>query len=276
MPADRTDAAGPGRDDDLDVYGQHRWAGPVRRAPMRRGAPDERARALPRKPVSGTIGVAVDRLVDVRMLWRARFRSQLARRAARRRLGALLVAITVAAAVSLAAAAAERDRRAWGATAEVVVMRRSAAPGHELRADDVELRRLPAGMLPTEAVSEDPTGRRLAAGVVAGEVLVPSRLAKGGTGSAAARLSDGSAAVTVPSSLGPDEIAVGDRVDVLAPTAASDDPWGGRSGPVEVVARGAEVIGVRDAHVTLSIRRSELEPTAAAILDGTLTIALTG
>ena len=223
----------------------------------------------------GKLLVVVGRPADV---VRARLRSPLVFRVLRRRTSAWLLALLVGAAVAAIVSDAEADRRAWGRRAAVVVALRDLEAGEELAPGDVDLRERPVAVVPAGALRALPLGRRLAADVVAGEALVGERLAREGAGSTGARL-DGDAAVTVPLGGAPPPLAVGDRVDVLAPAARSADPWSepGAGSPdgVEVVARGAEVLALQEGHATLRVARGEVDATAAAVLAGTLTLVLT-
>lgn len=165
-------------------------------------------------------------------------------------------------------------RAGWGAEHEVVVAVRDLSAGTLIGPDDVTVARRPAVVVPSGALDEAPVGRRVAADVLAGEILPRSRVARSGTGSTAARLPHGSAAVAVPLGAAPPPIQVGDRVDVLAPEHDAGS-WDGPA-QVVVVARGAEVLEVGDGYATLVIERRHVEQTAAAVLAGTLTLALTG
>lgn len=213
-------------------------------------------------------------------LLRARLRSPLAFRVLRRRTGAWLVALVVATAVGALASDAQADRRAWGRRVQVVVALRHLEAGDRLGAADAELRDWPEAVVPEGALRSLPIGRRLSAAVVAGEALVGDRLARDGAGSTGARLDGDAAAVTVPLGGAPPPLAVGDRVDVLAPAHRAADPWSEPeqepTDAVLVVARGAEVLALEEGHATLRVGRDEVDATAAAVLAGTLTLVLTG
>lgn len=89
-----------------------------------------------------------------------------------------LVAVTLAGTVALQRRAAA-TARAWGDTRAVWVVQQPRPAGHVLTDEDVEIRRHPAGLVPDGALDPAvlPAGRRLAAPVSAGEVLVAVRLA---------------------------------------------------------------------------------------------------
>lgn len=206
----------------------------------------------------------------------SRARSPLARRAARDRFAGLALAAVVAAGVGTLVSDAEAARDRWGTAVEVVVARRPIAAGAEVRPGDVELRAWPAWLVPDRALRAVPTGRRTTVALGRGEPLLSSRLAGEGAGATAAVVPDGDAAVSVPLGAATPALEVGDRVDVLAP-AAPADPWGEvTAGGVEIVAAAAEVVAVAEDHATIVVARDELERTAAAILDGALTLAVTG
>jgi Flp pilus assembly protein CpaB len=200
----------------------------------------------------------------------------LGRRASRRRASTLLVAVAVAVTVGHTVSAAEDARRRWGTTAVVVVAQQDIEAGTALAASMLRLERRPVGLVPAGALTDLPVGRRVHSPVMAGEAIPAERLARHGSGSTAARLLEGTAAISVP--LGPMPVPLdrGDRVDVLAPPATGDE-WDPVA-PVEVrtVAAAAEVIEVGPGHVTLMVDRSEVGPTAAAVLGGALTVVLTG
>jgi Flp pilus assembly protein CpaB len=221
--------------------------------------------------------MAADPVVRLRRtgsLLRRRARSPLARRVARSRGGAFLLAAIVACVVGTVVADAESARARWGSTGLVAVALEDLEAGSELGPDVVALRHHPEGLLPDGAVREVPEGRRLAMSVTRGEVILSSRLARLGAGSTAALLPEGSAAITVPLGSAPAPLSLDDLVDVLAPAGAVPTWEDGVT--VDVVARGARVIALRDGHATLVIDRAEVERTAAAVLEGTLTVALTG
>lgn len=205
-----------------------------------------------------------------------RARSPLARRAARDRAAAAVLALAVAVAVGTVVSRAEAERARWGRSVPVAVARRALEAGTELGVDDVELRSWPMTLVPDGALSSPPLGRRVASGLVRGEPIVRSRLAPTGAGSTAAMVGEGRAAVSVPLGPAAPRVEPGDRVDVLAPAGVTE-PWAGTpdGGGAEVVAAHAQVVALDDDHATIVVAREELERTAAAILDGAITIAVT-
>jgi Flp pilus assembly protein CpaB len=168
-----------------------------------------------------------------------------------------------------AEAAAERAR--WGpgtATVVVVVDRRAGEPVGDA---DVELRRLPGALRPRGALSFLPSAAVATDDLVAGEVLVASRLAPAGTSAVAARLPVGTRGIAVPNDVGL-RLEVGDPVDVLATL----DPGGGTGTPTTAVARDARVVDVGDRVVTVAVGVDEAERVAFALAAGVVTLALNG
>jgi Flp pilus assembly protein CpaB len=177
--------------------------------------------------------------------------------------------------VLLAAIAAWRpdpDR----APRDVVVAVRDLGPGTALTANDVALRRIPAGAVPDGAVTTLDTvlGATLAGPSRRGEVLTDARV----LGSRLAGLTVGPDARTVPVHLADtavlDLIRPGDVVDVLGATSADTD------GRPRLLATGAVVVLVSpsaagaDRVALLALRAAAAHALAGATLvqDVTLTI----
>ena len=211
------------------------------------------ARSLPRRPTVPPVP------------WRR------ALRRARRSLA--LRWLLVAAAASLVAveaagvgaeAAAARD--AWGRSTGVAVAVRDVARGEVVAAGDVAVQRRPLAVVPDDALQEPPVGRVTTAGLVAGEVVVSSRLAPAGLSGVAALVPDGWRAMAVPTSASgfgspAPPLAVGDRVDVLAP---------------DVVAADALVVAIDDTAVTVAVPADDAPALAEALAAAVVTIALVG
>ena len=177
-----------------------------------------------------------------------------------------LAAAAVAVQARVITAEVEAERDAWGTAASVVVVVRDVAAGTAVDAGDVRVERRPAAVVPAGAVSEPPVGRLATARLVAGEVVVSSRLAPAGLSAVAALVPEGSVAVAVPTSssgLGAPAppLTVGDRVDVLAP------------GPVTV---DAVVVAVDDGAVTIAVALDDVADVAEAVTSAVVTIALRG
>ena len=111
---------------------------------------------------------------------------------------------------------ARSARARWGTGQPVVVLVGAVAAGDRIEATDVELRSLPAALLPATAVTDPPIGRVATDDLYPGEVLVEERVAPEGVQGAAALLPPGSRALAVPSGPGTPPLLVGDTVDVLA------------------------------------------------------------
>jgi Flp pilus assembly protein CpaB len=167
--------------------------------------------------------------------------------------------------------AADEARTAYGTTREVTVVLRDIDPGVSVRESDVEVRSLPDVAIP-DGAAVDPVGRTVRHPLVAGEVVVESRLA-GGDGGPAALIGPGRRAISLPRSERGLALAVGDVVDVLAP----ESPDGGASsGGARRVARSAEVVGADEDTVTVAVSATETPGVARAVLDGAVTVALVG
>lgn len=184
---------------------------------------------------------------------------------ARRRRWLLTAALAVACALVVQSRLTEADhaRRAWGTERRVAVAVHDLLPGMLVTSDDVTVARRPVAVLTDDAI-EDPTGRVVVESIAAGEAVVDRRLAGAGRRMPGA-LADGpvfSVAVdrTIP------KIAVGDHVDLWAPTSA-------RNG-TQRAARRARVIAVDDRSVSVSVSPAEADTVARAVLDGTLVVAL--
>lgn len=105
-------------------------------------------------------------------------------------------------------------------TGQAPVVNQAIRPGDVLTADSVEVRSVPAGILPDGALTEmsQALGRTAVVPIAAGEVLLSGKLNPEGGGGLSSRLPDGRWAMVLPSGwlLSPvPEIAAGDRIDLL-------------------------------------------------------------
>lgn len=170
------------------------------------------------------------------------------------------MALALALALTLAVAAIGRILAdPYGAPTTVLVTTRDLPAGHELTAADLRRRTWPDGLVPPGA-----TGRRegrLALPLVAGSVLVERHLDAYGP---ARGLAATDVAVAVPRELLPD-LALGDRLDVLA---------AGPDGSGVVVARDAIVVASDPTTLWLATAREEAPGVVAAVLRGTIGVAL--
>ena len=172
----------------------------------------------------------------------------------------------VAAEAAAIGAEADAERDAWGTAVSVVVVARDVAAGSTVEAADVRVERRPAAVVPDDAVTEPPVGRRATATRVAGEVVVASRLAPAGLSPVAALVPDGAVAVAVPTSASgfgaaAPPLAVGDRVDVLAPRPVAVD---------------AVVVAVGDDALTIAVDAEDAAAVAEAMASSVITVALRG
>ncbi len=126
---------------------------------------------------------------------------RLAARPVVRRSAVVVLALVTGLAVASLVQSGEAARRSWGASRSVAVATRDLAPGDVLSPSAVEVRRLPAAVVPAGASASAPVGAVVRQPVVAGEPLVPARLAPDGLTGTAALVPEGFRAVAVP--LGP-------------------------------------------------------------------------
>lgn len=209
---------------------------------------------------------------------RALRHSHLLRRLVRRRSAALLVAVAVAVLVASTLQDARERRERWGATASVLVARQDLDAGAEVSAASFAEQRWPAELIADAALSRLPTQGRLTEDLGRGELLTEHRLAPAGRGPGAARLRPGEVAVATP--VGEVTVAVqtGDLVDVVAPAAAGTALDGLDDVAVtgRTVATAARVLEVNDSTLTLAVRSSQAERTAAAALGGLVAVLVVG
>lgn len=190
---------------------------------------------------------------------------------------AVVLAVCAGALTAATVSRAEAARSAYGETVTVAVATVDLAVGDTVGPDDVAERAVPVVLVPTGAAS-DPVGRVVSEPIVEGEALVERRLAGGGDGPGAL-LGPGRRAVAVPLDSTPIGLGVGDRVDLYAPTTAGSTAElaalsRGTSGGARRVAAGALVIAVDERSATVSVSGPEAAPTALAVLDGAVAVAL--
>lgn len=164
-----------------------------------------------------------------------------------------LVVAAAAATVILAAAASSALSSPWGDPVPAVVAVRELRTGEVLRSDDVRLERLPAGVLPSGAVSstDEVTGRTLARTVPAGAVLTAGDAADGGP---AADLPEGLVAFPLPLT-DTTVLSPGQRIDLVA---------GDGGGAGSRLASGALVLAVEDGSAWVAVQRDEAPVLAGA------------
>lgn len=223
-----------------------------------------------RRPSIGRSSV-LEPTLELASLIRSRLaRSRIARRAALRRLLAVGLALVVGWTVTgaLEGAATVRDR--WGATRPVVVTTADIDAGQELDADNTVVVERPVAMLPDGTLDRLPGDRRTAVDLLAGESVLEARLAHRSLGEVAARLPEGTAAVTFPRTEFQPTLEVGDRVDVYA---AVGDATGTAS---TRVAASASVVQVAAQAVTIAVDGEDVRAAAGASLAQGVAIVVLG
>jgi Flp pilus assembly protein CpaB len=209
----------------------------------------------------------------------AALRHPAVRRAARRRVWGWVAAALVAVLVLSTLDRAEHDRAAWGHTVDVVVARDDLDAGQSIAAGSAVVERWPAALVADGALREVPDGRRLAAPVRAGELLVDDRLAPADAGPTGATLGDDEVVLSLPLGSPPAAPAPGDRVDLYAPSGGVDpsDPTSGLvSTSASRFAARARVLAVRPDAVDVAVRADEARAVAAAVLGGMVALVIVG
>jgi pilus assembly protein CpaB len=178
-----------------------------------------------------------------------------------------LTALTVARVVDQARE--ELDR--YGPARPTLVATADLGAGASLGPDDVEVRLLPAALLPAGALGADAVvaGRVASVAILAGEPVTEARLAPAGLSAVAALLPRGTRGLAVPAGPGAPPLQVGDTVDVLATLDA-----GGRGPPTAPVAVGALVVHVTEEAVTVAVTVDEAPRVAYALSAGAVTLSL--
>jgi Flp pilus assembly protein CpaB len=185
---------------------------------------------------------------------------------------AAVVAIASGVTVARVVTEAEQARGRWGELRPAVVVLADADAGSVLGPDDVEVRHLPAALVPGGALDRPPQRAVTSAAVHAGEVLLAGRLAPAGASAVAALLPPGSRGVAVPGRSGL-PLEVGDRVDVLA---TFDAGLGNEAEPTFAAARRAVVVHVGDDAVSVAVPEQSAARVAYAVAAGTVTLTLSG
>lgn len=191
--------------------------------------------------------------------------------------GSILLALAASiAVVSLSVAPSDVD----DATAEPVVVATVALdPGSIVGADDVEVRRLPVIALPPDVVAdaERVVGRQVTAAIFGGEPVLAGRLAPDGLVGIAAVTPSGWSAFALPTEARMPPAAVGQRVDLYAPTSVSPSGVAGAADRSSGrIARGALVVAVDDQRVTVAVHTADAPAVAAALIGATVVLAVSG
>ena len=195
----------------------------------------------------------------------------------RRPLPFWLLALTVAAVTGLVVSGlvgrVDAVAARWGDVRPIVVATTDIEAGDDIGAGDVVVEERPRAMLPDEALTEAPVGRRATAAIAAGEPVVAGRIAPAGVGRIAALLPPRTRGLAVPLDRAPIEVEVGDTVDLLA---TFDPAVSGDGDPTFTVADRALVVAVGEEAVTVAVEEREAAPVAFALANGIVTIALVG
>jgi len=190
----------------------------------------------------------------------------------------LLLAVVACATVALTLAvlgAAETTRERWGATRSVLVASHDLSPGDRLDEGSVSLHALPRALTPAAALSDLPIGAVALHPILAGEPVVPQRLAPEGLAGTAALVGPGRRAVAVPRGpAGAPPVATGDLVDVFVVLSAGTDS--GRDPPAFSVAERATVVDVADDAISVAVPEDDAARVAWAVTQGAAVLALAG
>jgi Flp pilus assembly protein CpaB len=184
---------------------------------------------------------------------------------------ALLTGMVAARVVGNAGALASH----YGPLRPVVVATHPLEPGTVVMAGDVGIRRLPASVLPADAVGStgDAEGRVVVAPVFPGVPMVAGQLAPDGQRGLTALLPVGSRAVAVPNGRPSLALVRGDAVDVLATFDDLADEAEGTP-PTFRVATNALVVDIGDESAAVAVTPAEAARVAFALASGVVTLAL--
>ena len=168
---------------------------------------------------------------------------------------AVVAGVLAAAAVGSALADAESARADWGTSVDVVLARRAMGAGELVTGATVELISVPTRLVPADAVTEVPVGRRITTEVGPGEILVERRLTSRSGSAASIALPPGTRGVQLDRS---DVVGqVGDVVDLHALLSGS------------YLAEGVVVHG-DEATVTVAVPTTDVAAVIDAISQGGL------
>jgi pilus assembly protein CpaB len=162
--------------------------------------------------------------------------------------------------------------QAYGTLVEVAVTTRDIAAGERIEPSDVRLAELPRDLVPDAALSRLEPGVTARESLVAGEAIVPSRLAPLGAEGLAASLGPEERAVAIPVDGHRPELLVGQRVDVLAsspPSSATARP------DTRAIAEGAEVLDVDEGGITVAVSVDDAHDIATALSAAMITVVVT-
>lgn len=192
-----------------------------------------------------------------------------------RRLALAALAVATIGLTVAALGSAEATRERWGSTRPVLVATHDLSAGDRLDRASVREDALPQAMTPADALSELPVGAVALHPILAGEPLVPQRLAPAGLVGAAALIGPGRRAVAVPRGpVAAPPLATGDLVDVLV--VLPPDTESGRDPPAFPVAERATVVDVDDEAISVAVPEDDAARVAWAVTQGAAVLALAG
>jgi Flp pilus assembly protein CpaB len=151
-----------------------------------------------------------------------------------------------------------------GPTTPVAVLTRDVVAGVVVGSDDVRIVHRPVADVPSDALTEAPSGRVALVGLVAGEVLLDRRLSPGGIGPIAALLPPNASGVTLPAASLPAGVAVGDRLDLLVVVP----------GTTTTISEAAPIIGIDERSVTVAVPAAGAPAIVEAVTLGQLVAVL--
>ena len=160
---------------------------------------------------------------------------------------------------SIDAADAERSR--WGPPAQAWITTTDVAAGTELTSATLRAATVPPGLLPADAVVEDPTGQRVRTDLGAGEIIVTGRITDD-VSAHAARIPPGAVAVALDRTS--DLFAVGDRVDL-------HDQIDGA-----LLARDAPVVALTDGDLAVAVDAGSIDDVVRSLGRGGVVPVLRG
>jgi len=184
---------------------------------------------------------------------------------------AAALALSTALVVTRSVGRAEADAARFGDLRPVAVARATLPVGATIGPEDTEVRSLPAGLHPPDAVVDVPDGAVVTATIHEGEVVVAPRLAPAGRSPLTAALPPGTRAVAVPADAAALPVEPGDVVDVLA-TFDPDLADGGE--PTVAVAREALVVDVVAESVVVAVTPGQAPRVAFAVAAGAVALAV--
>lgn len=170
------------------------------------------------------------------------------------------LALLIGAVVDRAQRDAEQAVAAWEPSLPVLVARHDLASGTLVTATAVFSTPVPTGLVPADAVTEIGPATRTRTQIVAGEILRAARLHPGTVSPTAARIPDGTAALTVDGRELPAE--VGDVVQVY-------DLYLGQR-----LVAAATVVGRDDEHLTIAVPIDRVGAVVASLGAGGVVVTL--